>query len=132
MNINLALELTDVSSELTALILIVVVASVAASFGSLIFHSHPYLLGITWAIAGIAAEQNYRRERLGRDIADGIDGALQTLRIALLVVGLAGVSYRIRKSRTGSSSALVENTRPTRSTHWSAGHNGQTSAVVFA
>lgn len=37
----------------------------------------PYLLGITWAIAGIAAEQDYRRERLGRDIADGVDGALQ-------------------------------------------------------
>ena len=41
------------------------------------FLFQPYLVGITWAIAGIAAEQDYRRERLGKDIADGVDGALQ-------------------------------------------------------
>ena len=39
-NINLALELTDVGSELSALILSVVAASVVACFGSLIFNNH--------------------------------------------------------------------------------------------
>eukprot|EP00903_Cladosiphon_okamuranus_P005608 g5579.t1 len=90
-NINLALELADVGGELSALILSVVLASVFAVFGSLVFHNH-----------------DYRRERLGKDIADGVNGALQTLRIALLVVGFAGIIYRRRK-RTRSSSALVEN-----------------------
>ena len=44
---------------------------------NMFFLFQPYLVGITWAIAGIAAEQDYRRERLGKDIADGVDGALQ-------------------------------------------------------
>eukprot|EP00752_Nemacystus_decipiens_P016331 g14606.t1 len=130
-NINLALELTDVGAELSALILSVVAASVFASFGSLIFYSHPYLVAIAWAIAGIADEKDYRRERLGGDIADGVDSALEILRIALLVVGFAGIFYRIRKARTGSASGIAENPHPNRTTHWSDGHGGQTQTSVI-
>lgn len=198
-NINVALELTDAGSELSAFILSVVGAAVAAAFASLVFHNQvrgvmlltaqvylccrgcfcaarcvengvagvsrlsllwylscsklddssfrsrnnvpfppapmtnriapplciqPYLLAIAWAIAGIAAEQGYRRRKLGRDIADGIDEALQGLWIALLCVGVLGIIAGMRQ-RDGSDKA---HRRPTPSAPRSEDHD-LTSAI---
>ncbi|CAM9537903.1 unnamed protein product, partial [Hapterophycus canaliculatus] len=96
-NINVALELTDAGSELAAFILSVVAAAVAASYGSLIYHNQFYLLAIAWAIAGIAAKKNYRREALGQDLASGVNEALQGLWISLLCVAVLGVLAGMRQ-----------------------------------
>ncbi|CAM9636307.1 unnamed protein product [Scytosiphon promiscuus] len=96
-NINVALELTDAGSELAAFILSVVAAAVAASYGSLIFNNQFYLLAIAWAIAGIAAKKDYRREVLGGDIANGVNEALQGLWISLLCVAVLGVLAGMRQ-----------------------------------
>eukprot|EP00752_Nemacystus_decipiens_P016332 g14607.t1 len=129
-NINLALELTDAGSELSAFILSVVAAALAACFVSLIFYNQPYLLAITWAIAGIAAKQDYRRQVLGKDIADGLDEALQGLWIALLCVGVLGIvaGARQRHRTAYDHDGKGSGHRPTPSAPRDAGH-GLTSAI---
>ena len=99
-NINVALELDDVSSQTAALILTIVGASFGASFAALIFYDQVFLLAVAWAIAGIAAKDEYRLEKLGKPVSDGVNEALKGLWIALLclmVIGfLAGVRQRNR------------------------------------
>lgn len=111
-NINVALELDDLSSQTAALILTIVGASFGASFAALLFYDQVYLLAVAWAIAGIAAKDDFRRERLGKPISDGVNEALKGLWIALLclmVLGfLAGVRQRNRdalelEDKSGSS-----------------------------
>lgn len=99
----MALELTGVSSEITALILTIVGAVFGAVVASLIFYDPIYLISIVWAIAGIASKQDYREERVGGPVADGINDALQGLWIALLCVGFFGflAAMRERNRRTG-------------------------------
>ncbi len=44
----------------------------------------PYLVAISWAILGIAEEQDYRRMMLGNDdIADGVVSALEVSTVVI-------------------------------------------------
>ena len=89
----------------------------------------PYLLAITWAIAGIAAKKGYRREQLGDDVGEGIDEALQGLWIGLLCVGVLGIIVGARqRNRTLAGGEKGMGRRPTPSAPRSEG-NGLTSAI---
>lgn len=91
------------------------------------FRAQFYLLAIAWAIAGIASKTDYRREKLGRDIADGVDDALQGLWIALLCVGVVGVLAGIRK-KNGSAHEMEDKHRLPPTAPRSDNH-GLTSAI---
>lgn len=95
-NVNVALEMDEVSSEVTALILSIVGAAFVSSIVAVVFYDQAYMAAVVWAIAGIAAKQAYRRERLGKPVADGVDDALQGLWIALILVGVMGIFATVR------------------------------------
>ena len=70
-----------------------------ASFASIVFYDPIYLAAVVWAIAGIASKEEYRIERLGKPVADGVTEGLTALWIALVCVGVVGIIvFVVRRS----------------------------------
>ncbi|CAM9359720.1 unnamed protein product [Discosporangium mesarthrocarpum] len=90
-NINVALFDSSISAKLTALLLTLVGAALAAVFASTVFRDQVYLLAIAWAIAAVESKKDYREATLDPNTAQGINDALQGLWIALIVVAVGSV-----------------------------------------
>lgn len=102
-NVNLALDDPSLRTEVTALLVSLVIAFVGATAAAVIFMDQVYLLSIAWALAAIADERGYRQERLGNEIAAGVTDAITGLWVLLLIIAvlsaLEGILYRRSTAR---------------------------------
>ena len=124
-NITVALETDNVSTEIAALLLATVAAAVAGSLVSLVFYDPVYLAAIVWAIAAIAANEDYRIERLRKPVADGVTEGLEAVWIFLVCVAVVGtIAFGVGtadKPNDHSQQALPQRYRATSGT---AGNTG--------
>lgn len=114
MNINVALDRPNLSTEVAGLILTVVGACLGATIAAVIFHDQVYLLAIAWALAAVASREDYRKAVLGQEIADGVREGIKGLWIGLLIVAVISVIHCMMKRRQGH--AAEDLGRPARST----------------
>lgn len=99
--------------------------------GFFCFYDQPYLLAVSWAIAGIASKVDYRFVQLGKDLSDGVNVALQGLWIGLLCIGVLGILAGVRHMNRAEAE-VMDKRRPIPSAPSNPADRDLTSVIYSA